>query len=82
FGTCGPNTVVGPGQKTMNLSFFRSVPFGTAKRLELRWEIFNVFNTPILGRPGQSVSNPATFGRITTTAGEPREMQFAVKFYF
>jgi hypothetical protein len=82
FGTCGPNTVTGPGQKTMNLSFFRSVPFGDAKRLELRWEIFNVFNTPILGRPGQSVSNSATFGRITTTAGEPREMQFAVKFYF
>jgi hypothetical protein len=82
FGTCGPNTVVGPGQKTMNLSFFRSVPFSTAKRLELRWEIFNVFNTPQFGRPGQSVSNSATFGRISSTAGEPREMQFAIKFYF
>ncbi len=82
FGNCGPNTVVGPGQKIMNLSFFRSVPFSDTKRLELRWEMFNLFNTPIYGRPGQSVSNPATFGRISSTAGDPREMQFAVKFYF
>ena len=66
----------------MNLSFFRSVPFSDTKRLELRWEMFNLFNTPLYGRPGQSVSNPATFGRISSTAGDPREMQFAVRFYF
>jgi hypothetical protein len=82
FGNCGPNTVTGPGQKIMNLSFFRSVPFSDARRLELRWEIFNLFNTPLYGRPGQAVTNPATFGRISTTAGDPREMQFAVKIYF
>jgi hypothetical protein len=82
FGNCGMNTVTGPGQKIMNLSLFRSVPFSDSKRIELRWEIFNLFNEVLYGRPGQSVSNPATFGRISTTSGDPREMQFAVKFYF
>jgi hypothetical protein len=81
YGTCGPNSVVGPGSKSMNLSLFRSIPFN-GKRVELRLESFNTFNWVNFGRPGQSVSNPATFGRISTTQGDPRELQFAVKFYF
>lgn len=34
------------------------------------------------GFPALSVSNPTTFGRITSSLGDPREMQMAVKFYF
>ena len=81
FGTCTPNSVVGPGSKSMNLSLFRSIPWN-GRRIELRVESFNTFNWVNYGRPGQSVSNPATFGRISTTQGDPRELQFAVKFYF
>jgi hypothetical protein len=81
FGTCSPNSVVGPGAKSMNLSVFRSIPWN-GRRIELRVESFNTFNWVNYGRPGQSVSNPATFGRISTTQGDPRELQFAVKFYF
>jgi hypothetical protein len=65
----------------MNLSLFRSIPWN-GRRIELRAESFNTFNWVNYGRPGQSVSNAATFGRISTTQGDPRELQFAVKFYF
>ena len=82
YGNCSPNSVVGPGSKSMNLSLFRSIPFNGSKRLELRVESFNTFNWINYGRPGQSVSNPATFGRISSTLGDPRELQFAVKLYF
>jgi hypothetical protein len=81
FGTCAPNSVVGPGSKSMNLSLFRSVPWN-GRRIELRVESFNTFNWVNYGRPGQSVSNAATFGKISSTQGDPRELQFAVKFYF
>jgi hypothetical protein len=61
---------------------FRSVPLGAARRMELRLETFNLFNWVNFGFPGSNVSNQNTFGRITSTLGDPREMQFAVKFYF
>lgn len=81
YGNCGPNSVRGPGSKSMNLSLFRSIPWN-GKRIELRVESFNTFNWVNYGRPGQSQANPATFGKISSTLGDPREMQFAVKVYF
>ena len=82
YGNCGYNSVRGPGFKSMNFSVFRSFPFSSARRLELRLETFNLFNWVNYDFPAASVANPATFGKITATIGGPREMQMAVKFYF
>jgi hypothetical protein len=82
FGTCGQNTVRGPGSKSMNLSLFRRFPLKGDRRLEFRVEGFNVFNWVNFGFPGLSVSNPATFGRISSSLGDPRELQLALKLYF
>lgn len=82
YGTCGYNTVYGPSNKSMNLSLFRSIPFAEHRRLELRVESFNLFNWVNYGFPGSNASNLATFGKITSTQGDPRELQLAVKFYF
>ena len=45
-------------------------------------ETFNLFNWVNFGFPASSVSNLNTFGRITSTLGDQREIQLAVKFYF
>jgi hypothetical protein len=82
YGNCGANTMRGPSSKSMNLSVFRSVPLGSERRLELRLETFNLFNWVNYGFPAASVSNLGTFGRITSTLGDPREIQLAAKFYF
>ncbi len=82
YGTCDSNTVRGPGSKSMNMSLFRSIGLGGEKRLELRVETFNLFNWVNYGFPAANISNLGTFGRITSTLGDPREMQLAVKFYF
>ena len=82
YGNCGFNTVRGPGSKTMNMSLFRNFPLGASRRLEFRVEGFNVFNWTNYDFPAASVSNPATFGKITGTLGDPREFQLAVKLYF
>ncbi len=81
-GTCGYNTVRGPSFKSMNLSLFRGVPLGNERRLEFRLEIFNLLNWVNFNFPAANVSNLNTFGQITSSLGDPREMQLAVKFYF
>jgi hypothetical protein len=82
YGNCGYNTMRGPGRKAMNMSLFRNFRLPNDRRLEFRAEAFNVFNWINWGLPGSSASNLNTFGRITGTQGDPRQMQFAVKFYF
>jgi len=82
YGNCGVNGMRGPGFKAVNFSLFRSVPLPGNRRIEFRWETFNLFNWVNYANPGANVSQPASFGKITSTFGDPREMQLAVKFYF
>ena len=82
FGNCSYNTLRGPSFKSMNFSVFRSFPFADQRRLEFRLEIFNLFNWTNFGFPGSSVANQNTFGQISSSLRDPREMQLAVKFYF
>ncbi|MDO8681051.1 MAG: hypothetical protein Q7R30_21240, partial [Acidobacteriota bacterium] len=72
----------GPGSKSMNLSVFRSINLGTDRRAEIRVETFNLFNWVNYGFPAASISNLGTFGRITSSIGDQREIQLALKFYF
>ena len=50
-------------------------------RVDFRWELFNAFNYVQLGAPNLSPSN-AAYGRITSQANNPREMQFGLKLSF
>ena len=51
-----------------------------ASELEFRWETFNLFNTANFNLPNRIFGNPS-FGRISS-AKNPREMQFGVRFSF
>jgi hypothetical protein len=82
YGDCSYNSLRGPKLKTMNLSVFRTIPLPNERRIELRVETFNLFNWVNFGLPASNVSNLNTFGTITGTRGDQREMQLAVKFYF
>jgi hypothetical protein len=82
YGNCANNTVRGPGSKSMNLSVFRSIAMGAERRAEIRVETFNLFNWVNYGFPAANISNLGTFGRITSSIGDQREIQLALKFYF
>jgi hypothetical protein len=80
FGTLTRNAAVGPAYWNVDLGISRLIPMGT-RRLELRIESFNVLNHFNWGNP-QTNFNAGQFGRITTQTGEPRIMQFGVKYDF
>lgn len=82
LGTCGRNTLEGPGLVNFDFSLARNFPyFGEGRNLEFRWEIFNLFNTPQFGLPDGNLSS-SSFARISRLAGDPRLMQFALKLSF
>lgn len=82
LGTCGRNTLRGPNLSNFDASLVRTFDyFGEDRSLEFRWEVFNVFNTPQFGLPDRNLSGSAA-GRISSLAGDPRVMQFALKFNY
>jgi adhesin HecA-like repeat protein len=50
-------------------------------QLQFRTELFNAFNTPQFANPGGTLGT-GTFGRITSTALDNRQIQFALKYMF
>ncbi|HYK49510.1 MAG TPA: hypothetical protein VEU94_07270, partial [Terriglobales bacterium] len=86
FGNCGVGIYHGPGFTNVDLSFFKIVPVRESMRFEFRAEMFNAFNHANFSNPNSFYSptslGPGGFGAIASTIGDPREMQFALKFYF
>ena len=82
LGNCGRNTLRGPGIVNFDIAVARTFNLWSETRnLEFRWEMFNMFNTPQFGLPERNISSAAA-GVITSLAGDPRVMQFALKFHF
>lgn len=83
YGTAGRNLLRGPGNATVDFSVlknFNSPWFTEGAYLQLRVEAFNLFNRANFANPN-STQTSALFGRITT-AGEPRILQFGLRFVF
>jgi hypothetical protein len=81
LGNLPRNAAVGPNFWNVNLAISRLVQVTTTQRLELRLESFNLFNHFNWGNP-QANFNSGQFGRITTMAGDPRIIQFGLKYDF
>ena len=75
------NSIEGPAFWTVDLSVSRLIPVAGRHRIEVRVETFNLFNNFNWGNPVTNF-NAATFGRILTQSGDPRIMQFGVKYEF
>jgi len=81
IGSASRNPVRGPAYRDVDVAVMRRIPVaGRDRALELRAEIFNLFNTVNLGAPA-AVAGAANFGTITT-ALDPRVVQVALKFLF
>jgi hypothetical protein len=80
FGNAGRNILTGPGYQNVNASLVKNTSFGERVSLQLRAEVFNLFNHPNLNLPDNFLGSP-TFGRVTS-ARDPRHIQFGAKLLF
>ena len=81
FGNSGRNILRGPGLINVDTALQRRFTITGQTAIELRWEVFNLFNAVEFGLPDSNISN-STFGTIQRLAGDPRVMQFALRFVF
>jgi hypothetical protein len=74
----------GPGIKTLDAAFLKSVFIREGQRLEFRLESNNATNTPMFGDPSGTTFGATNFGQITGLRNGvgPRNMQFGLKYYF
>jgi hypothetical protein len=89
FGNLPRNAIYGPGFGDMDLSLIKNIRLQGSARVQLRLELFNLFNQANLGQPGRTAAPLSTsFGVISNTrfptgdSGSARQVQFAAKFLF
>jgi hypothetical protein len=80
IGNSSRNPVRGPGLQDADLMISKMFRLSERLNLEFRAEVFNVSNTPPLNDPNGSYGS-AAFGTITS-AGNPRDFEFAGKIRF
>jgi hypothetical protein len=80
WGNTGRNQFRAPSNWNVDLSLFRTIPFGRY-RLEIRAESQNVFNHVQWGAPITSFTDP-NFMRIRSLARAPRTVQLGMRFAF
>lgn len=81
FGDSGRNSLRGPHVNVFDFSLMKDFVLREDTRLQFRWEVFNLFNTPVFGNPSADFSNGSA-GQITSLAADPRVMQFALRLSF
>jgi hypothetical protein len=81
FGNAGRNVTFAPGLSNVDMSLQRNFELKEDRRIEFRWEVFNVLNHPNFDVPGRIAFSP-DFGRVFSTAESSRQMQFGLKFVF
>jgi hypothetical protein len=81
LGNAGRNNLRGPGTKVFDFSLNRNFFITERTTLQFRWEVFNLSNTAQFGLPSGNYSG-GTPAVITSLAGDPRIMQFALRLKF
>jgi hypothetical protein len=82
FGNSGVGILRAPGYFNWDVALSRRLELSPRTRLTLKLQAFNVLNRPNLGPPGRDISDPASFGTVTTTIDGPRELELSLKLEF
>lgn len=82
YGNAGRNSLRSQNYWDLTSSVIRQFPFWGERRFEFRAEAFNLLNHTVFGIPGGDLGNKTTFGVVTGTANNPRELQLSGKIVF
>ncbi len=88
FGTCGVNTLEGPGLNTQHFSVIKQLYQRSEQmRAEFQLNILNVFNHPNFNTPVANISNATTVAQVQSTrplveAAAGRTMTAVLRFQF
>ena len=80
-GTSERNVFVGPKYFNLDVAMHKSFRLRQNQAFQIRLEAYNVFNNTRFGLPNTNLDSPE-FGRITSTVGNARKMQFALRYQF
>ena len=64
-----------------NYSLAKSFHFSETRRLDFRWELFNLLNRTRFDPGIRNLDDP-NFGKVQAQLNDPRRMQFGFKLYF
>jgi hypothetical protein len=85
YGTSGYDMLRGPRFQDWDMNLKKNTPWGDHYNVQLRADVFNIFNHPNFNTPNANISN-SNVGTVTGISGTPsyqaRTMEFAVKFNF
>jgi hypothetical protein len=81
YGNLGRDTLFGPGRVNFDMSLFKDFPLKERMQFQFRAESFNIFNQPQFGLPNASIGNSQA-GVISSTVGNPRQVQLGLRFVF
>ena len=80
-GNAGRNVIFGPSTTRFDATLSKSFRFDESRSLQLRWELFNIFNHTNFTTVGLNITTASTYG-IVTAVRDPRTMQLGMKFLF
>ena len=91
LGNSSGDEYLGPGYWNFDISVFKNIPISGAKRLQLRFEMYNAFNnnqwtgvntTANFDYNTGALLNATTVGRINNNTNSARRIQLAARFTF
>jgi hypothetical protein len=81
YGNGSINNLRGPNGNVFGFALMRDFDLHEETKLQFRWEVFNPTNKVLFARPDSGLSD-SNVGTITSLAGDPRIMQFALRLSF
>lgn len=83
-GTGNRNVVRGPGYWNTDIAILKdfTMPWSEQHKLQFRAEGINVFNHVNFSPPNANILSPGSFGKISSTVNDARQLQLGLKYSF